>query len=90
MVVIGVFVLGQLAPRLAQLPLLAVDTGLAEAMRMIGFAFLASSAALIVGAVIDIPWQLYDYARKLKMTRQEVRDENKEVEGRPEVRCKDP
>ncbi|MEL7310369.1 MAG: flagellar biosynthesis protein FlhB [Pseudomonadota bacterium] len=85
-VLIGIFVLQQMAPRLMQLPLLSVDTGLSEAMEMIGWAFLATSAALVVGAVIDVPWQLYDYARKLKMTRQEVRDENKEIEGRPEVR----
>lgn len=85
-VVIAATYLWHCLPRLAQLPTMSIEAGLAESMSWIVMAFLATSAALIVGATIDVPWQLFDYARKLKMTRQEVRDENKEVEGRPEVR----
>ncbi|MEL6302933.1 MAG: flagellar biosynthesis protein FlhB [Pseudomonadota bacterium] len=87
-IVIAVLLLQGSADRLGALPLLPIDAGLSEAMKIIAWAFLATSAALIVGAVIDVPWQLFDYSRKLKMTRQEVRDEHKEVEGRPEVRQK--
>jgi flagellar biosynthetic protein FlhB len=44
------------------------------------------SATLILIAAIDVPFQLWDHKRQLKMTRQEVRDELKETEGRPEVK----
>ena len=37
-------------------------------------------------AMIDIPFQLWQHKRDLKMTQQEVRDELKETEGRPEVK----
>jgi flagellar biosynthetic protein FlhB len=39
-------------------------------------------------AAIDIPFQLWDHKRRLKMTQQEVREELKETEGKPEVRSR--
>ena len=42
--------------------------------------------ALLAIAAIDVPFQLYQHTKKLKMTLQEVKDEFKEVEGRPEVK----
>lgn len=43
-----------------------------------------SSLALIV--LIDAPWQVFSHAKKLRMTKQEVRDESKESEGNPHVK----
>jgi flagellar biosynthetic protein FlhB len=53
-----------------------------------GMSFLAISSALLLIAAIDVPFQLWDHNQKLKMTLQEVRDEMKETEGRPEVKSK--
>jgi len=50
--------------------------------------FVLLSCSLIVVALIDIPFQLYDYNKQQKMTKQEVKDENKETEGNPEIRKK--
>ncbi len=55
---------------------------------LIGLSFLVVASTLIVIAAIDVPFQLWDHAQKLKMTLQEVRDELKETEGKPEVRSK--
>jgi flagellar biosynthetic protein FlhB len=44
------------------------------------------SASLIVVVVIDVPYQLWDHSKKLKMTLQEIKDEMKESEGSPEVK----
>lgn len=41
---------------------------------------------LIVIAAIDAPYQWFAHANKLRMTRQEVRDEYKQSEGSPEVK----
>ncbi len=49
-------------------------------------AFFLLSLVLILLAVLDVPWQLWQYNRQLKMTRQEVKDEMKDTEGRPEVK----
>ena len=47
---------------------------------------LISSAALIIIAAIDVPYQRFDFFKKLRMTKQEIKDEMKEMEGQPEVR----
>lgn len=39
-------------------------------------------------ALVDVPYQQWSYAKKLRMTLQEVRDENKEQQGNPEVKGK--
>lgn len=55
----------------------------------LGFAFgllLATAAALLLLAALDAPYQRWNWMRKLKMTRQELREELKESEGRPEVK----
>jgi flagellar biosynthetic protein FlhB len=44
------------------------------------------AAALVMIAVIDAPYQRWNFIRQMKMTRQEVRDEYKQSEGRPEVK----
>ena len=43
---------------------------------------------LLLLAFIDAPYQWLTYQKKLRMTRQEVREEMKESEGRPEVKAK--
>lgn len=45
---------------------------------------LALVTALI--AVIDVPWQAFSHKKKLRMTMQEVKDEYKNTEGKPEVK----
>jgi flagellar biosynthetic protein FlhB len=39
-------------------------------------------------AIVDVPFQQWSYAKKLRMTLQEVREENKEQQGNPEVKFK--
>jgi flagellar biosynthetic protein FlhB len=39
-------------------------------------------------ALVDVPYQQWTYARKLRMTKQEVRDESKEQNGNPEVKSR--
>lgn len=50
------------------------------------FAALVASLALI--ALIDAPYQMWSYSKKLMMTRQEVRQEAKESDGNPEIKAK--
>ncbi|MBX5659829.1 flagellar biosynthesis protein FliQ [Pseudomonas aeruginosa] len=39
-------------------------------------------------AAVDVPYQIWDNRQKLLMTKQEVRDEYKDSEGKPEVKSK--
>ncbi|MEN9864867.1 MAG: flagellar type secretion system protein FlhB [Pseudomonadota bacterium] len=48
--------------------------------------FLAVASGLALIALIDGPYQLWHYADKLKMTRQEVIQEAKESDGNPQIK----
>lgn len=48
--------------------------------------FTLVSAAVAAIAILDVPYQRWSYLRRLRMTKQEVRDEMKDIEGRPEVK----
>lgn len=61
-----------------------VKQGLGHMAAIIGWSFVALSAVLIVIAAVDVPFQLYEHAKKLKMTKQQVKDERKQTEGNPE------
>ncbi len=50
------------------------------------WAFLIMSLTMILISLVDVPFQIYDYTQKLKMTLQEVKDEMKNTEGKPEVK----
>lgn len=52
----------------------------------LGWSFFLLACATIVIAVIDVPFQIYDHQKKLRMTKQEVKDESKDSEGKPEVK----
>ncbi len=47
---------------------------------------LAIIAAMGVLALLDVPWQHFSHIRKLRMTKQEIREEYKQQEGSPEVK----
>jgi len=52
---------------------------------LLNFILLISCSLLVVVA-IDIPFQIWQHANQLKMTKQEVKDEYKDTEGKPEVK----
>jgi flagellar biosynthetic protein FlhB len=58
-----------------------------EAGDMIAAGTVLVTLTLIVAAAIDVPYQIYEYNMKMKMTKQEVKDEFKDTEGRPEVKA---
>lgn len=49
--------------------------------------FICCSFFLIVA--IDVPYQIWNHNKQLKMTKQEIKDELKDTEGRPEVKSKE-
>lgn len=59
---------------------------IAHGLSLVVHAFLLMTVALIAIAAMDVPWQLWSYSKRLKMSRQEVREEYKQSEGRPEVK----
>ena len=64
-----------------------VDGILKSGSYIIWLTFLTSLSLAIISA-IDIPYQLWSHNNELKMTMQEVKDESKETDGRPEVKSR--
>ncbi|KJH77529.1 flagellar biosynthesis protein FlhB [Pseudomonas sp. ES3-33] len=69
--------------RIAHEPL---DMAIIHSLQVVGWSSLWMACGLIIIAAVDVPVQLWESAKKLKMTKQEVRDEHKDQEGRPEVK----
>jgi flagellar biosynthetic protein FlhB len=65
-----------------------LGSGSAHVGHLLGVAFLTMVGALGVVALIDGPYQMWHYANKLKMTRQEVIQESKESDGNPQIKGK--
>ncbi|MFK8016220.1 MAG: flagellar biosynthesis protein FlhB [Gammaproteobacteria bacterium] len=83
---VAVFMLRQISGEIIGLGTQPVLTALRHAADLMLFALIVVSAPLLIVAAIDAPFQLTQHTKKLKMTRQEVRDESKETDGNPEVK----
>ncbi len=79
------------ALRNAQMDLLdlshaALQPAIVQMLLIVAWSVFAVSASMILIVAIDVPFQIFDHSKKLKMTRQEVKDEMKDSEGKPEVK----
>ncbi|MDR5866898.1 flagellar biosynthesis protein FlhB [Halomonas koreensis] len=63
-----------------------VQQALAEAMWMAAEACGLMVLTLLVVILIDVPYQLWSHAKKLRMSKDEVKREHKESEGDPQVK----
>ncbi len=65
-----------------------LEVGIAHGGEMIMFAFLMLVLSLFLVVVADVPFQLWHYYHKLKMTKDEVKQEMKEMMGDPHVKAR--
>jgi len=67
---------------------MGLETAVAATGSLVMESILWVTLALVAIALIDVPLQQYLFYKRLRMTKQEVRDEMKEAEVSPEVRGK--
>jgi flagellar biosynthetic protein FlhB len=84
-IVLWALVSRQMDPMM-QLGQMAIEPALAAAGWMIAESALWLSLSLLVIALIDAPYQKYSFIKRMRMTKQEVKDEMKDMEGQPEVK----
>ena len=63
-----------------------MELAIIQALQVVGWSALWMAAGLLLIAGLDVPFQLWQSHKKLKMTKQEVTDEYKNSEGKPEVK----
>jgi flagellar biosynthetic protein FlhB len=61
-------------------------TAIGRGAGILSWSFVWLCAPLALVAMVDVPLQLFQFKQQLRMTRQELRDEAKESDGRPETK----
>lgn len=84
---VTVYVISQALDTIFTLPQLSIEQAFDVTGALFIKCFLGFSAVLIIVVLIDIPYQIFDFSRQLKMSKQEIKDEMKETEGKPEVKA---
>jgi len=83
---VAVWVIWRDQDQLFSLLSLPLESGLLVAGDMMSWSFLLIVTAMFLIVAVDVPFQLWQYYDKLKMTKEEVKQEHKEMEGSPEVK----
>lgn len=65
-----------------------LETAVAHFAQITLYTFLAATAALALVVALDVPFQLWSFQRQMRMTKEEVRQEQKEMEGDPQIKAR--
>ena len=84
---VSTLVLNTLMSKLLVLGALPFEVAASTGMSYVGWALLLIGLVLVFVAAIDVPFQIAQHKKQLKMTKQEVKDEMKDSEGKPEVKA---
>ena len=63
-----------------------VDEAIYHSAFLCAIAILIISASTLIIAALDVPYQMYEHTKKLKMSMQDIKDEMKDSDGKPEVK----
>jgi flagellar biosynthetic protein FlhB len=75
-----------LTPQLMGLTSEPVNNAIVHSAQLTGYSLLILVCGLAVIAAVDVPFQLWQHSKDLRMTKEEVKEEYKESEGSPETR----
>ena len=82
----AIFILTTTFEHILHLSVSSLPGSVFEALDMISWMFLLLCLSLLVIVAVDVPYQIYKHNNELKMTKQEVKDEYRNSEGKPEVK----
>lgn len=80
------FVLQWKFAEILTLSMQSIPGSIVNALDMLQWMLLALVCSLIIIVIIDVPYQIWNHNKQLKMSKQEVKDEHKNMEGSPEVK----
>lgn len=83
---VGVWVIVSYLPEFFVLPTQDVGTGINHVGKLLMFTALWMISAFLLIAAIDLPYQLWEYSKKLRMTKEEVKQDAKDAEGDPQIK----
>ena len=65
-----------------------LETGMQSMSQLVLFSTLVIVGSMFLIVAVDVPFQLWQYHRRLRMTKEEVRKEMKELEGDPQLKAR--
>lgn len=83
---VAVLLLQTLRDQLLGLATEALVPAIGHALWLAILSAIVLSASTVFIAIIDVPFQIWDHAKKLRMSMQDIKDEYKDTEGKPEVK----
>jgi len=84
--IVAYLLLNSLFDQILGLSLETIPSNFGHAVNMLLWMFLVLALSIGLIAIIDAPYQVWNHARQLKMTKQEIKDEHKNTEGNPEIK----
>ncbi len=85
---VSLYILYSKGNELIQLSTESFENSLVTAAGFFPILILVLLIVLLLIAILDWSWQKYSFVKSLRMSRQDLKDENKETEGSPEVKAK--
>lgn len=73
--------------QLVQIGRMPLEPAMQAAGNLVVQSALYVTLSLVAIAAIDVPWQKHEFTKRMRMTKQEIKDEYKDIEGRPEVKA---
>lgn len=80
------WILGATFEHILHLSVMSLPGSVFEALDMLAWMFIFLCCSLLIIVAVDVPYQIYKHSEELKMTKQEVKDEFRNSEGKPEVK----
>ncbi|PKH09439.1 flagellar biosynthesis protein FlhB [Moritella sp. Urea-trap-13] len=87
-VTIALMVLKNQFLQIMEFSLQPLHISIIESLAFLTDVFIWLCASLIIIVAIDVPYQYWKHAKELRMTKQEVKDEMKDVNGNPQLKGK--
>ncbi|PSW12164.1 flagellar biosynthesis protein FlhB [Photobacterium sanctipauli] len=63
-----------------------LNSAISQTLQFLWLGLLSYGLALLLIALLELPYSSWDYTKQLKMTKQEVKDEHKNTDGNPEIK----
>lgn len=83
---VGVKVIWAYHGEMLTLSRMAPAEALTRGLGLVALCCLLIALSLLVVVLIDVPWQLWNHAKQLRMSKQDIKQEHKESEGDPHVK----
>lgn len=66
----------------------APTAAISQTLKLVALCSALIVASLVLIVVLDVPWQIYSHLKKLRMTKEDVKQEHKESDGDPHVKAR--